>query len=112
MLSNPATPVRAFGEGRGLVVMTKSNLFLKSGRKGVPRDQPEHALERLLRVPQVVLLLAVEPEVRCRVREPGQTRSHLGCDRSRAGEHPVERLPRDAKFPCRLADGETKARQN
>jgi hypothetical protein len=49
------------------------------------------------------LLLAVEPEVRC-ARETGQTGGHLGTDRSRAGENPVERLTRDAKLPGGLAD--------
>jgi hypothetical protein len=92
--------------------MAKSNLFLKSGRKGVGRDQPEYARERLLGVPKVVLLLAVKPEVRCRARETRQTRGHLGADGGRAGENPVERLPCDTEFSGRLADGETKARQN
>src|SRR3712207_2031788 len=112
MLSSPATPVRAFGEACGLAVMTKSNLVLKSGRQSVGRDQPEHASERLFGVPEVVLLLAAKPEVRCRAREPRQTRGHLGTDRGRSGQNAMERLTCDAKFPGRLADGETKARQN
>lgn len=89
-----------------------SNLFLKSGRKGVGGDEPEHASERLLGVPEVMLLLTIEPEVRCRTREPSQTRGHLGTDGSRTSQNPVERLARDAQLAGRLADGETKARQN
>src|SRR3712207_3952251 len=92
--------------------MTKSNLFLKSRRKGVGRDQPEHACQCLLGLPEVVLLLEAKPEVRCRAREPRQTSGHLGTDRGRAGENPVERLTRDAKLPGGLADAKAKARQN
>jgi hypothetical protein len=92
--------------------MMKSDLGLDRSRKGVGGDEPEHAGERLLRMPEVVLLLAVEPEVRCRAREPGQTGGHLGTDRGRAGQNAVERLTRDAKLPGGLADGEAKARQN
>ena len=92
--------------------MTKSDLGLDRSRKGVGGDEPDHAGERLLRMPEVVLLLSVEPEVRCRAREPSQTSGHLGADRRRAGQNPVERLTRDAKLAGRLADGETKTRQN
>ena len=92
--------------------MTKSNLFLKCGRKGVGRDQSEHACQRLFGMPEVVLLLSFEPEVRCGAREPSQTRSHLGTDRGRAGEHAMERLTRDAKLAGGLADREAKAGQN
>ena len=87
-------------------------LALKSCREGVGRDEPEHAGERLFGVPEVVLLLAVEPEVRCRAREPSQTRGHLGTNRGRSGENPMERLTGDAKLTGRLADGKTKAGQN
>jgi hypothetical protein len=92
--------------------MTMSNLGLDRSRKSVGGDQSEHASERLFGVPEVVLLLAVEPEVRCRAREPSQTRGHLGTDRGRSGENPMERLTGDAKLAGRLADGETKAGQN
>ncbi len=44
----------------------KSNLGLQSGRKRVGRDQPEDARERLLGVPEVVLLLPLKPEARRR----------------------------------------------
>src|SRR3954454_11855414 len=92
--------------------MMKSNLGLDRSRKGVGGDESEHTGERLLRMPEVVLLLSVEPEVRCRAREPSQTSGHLRTDRRRAGQNPVERLTRDAQLPGGLADGEAKARQN
>src|SRR4051794_39850577 len=92
--------------------MMKSNLGLDRSRKGVGGDEPEHAGERLLRMPEVVLLLSVEPEVRCRAGKTGEAGGHLRTDRRRAGQNPVERLTRDAKLAGRLADGETKARQN
>ena len=44
----------------------KSDLGLQSGRKRVGRDQPEDACQGLLRVPEVVLLLPLEPEARGR----------------------------------------------
>ncbi len=94
------------------MVITKSNLFLKSGRKGVGRDQPEHVGECLLGMPEVVLLLTVEPEVRCRARETGKACGHLGADRSRASENPVQRLTRNAKLAGGLADREAKTGQN
>jgi hypothetical protein len=89
-----------------------SDLSLKSCRKSVGGDEPEHASKCPLGVPEVVLLLSVEPEVRCRARETSQTSGHLGTDRSSSGQDPVERLTRDAKLPGSLADGEAKARQN
>ena len=89
-----------------------SDLFLKSSRKGVGGDQPEHAGKCLPGVPEVVLLLSVEPEGRCRARETCQTGGHLGSDGSGSSKNPVERLTRDAKLPGGLADGEAKARQN
>ena len=92
--------------------MTMSDLGLDRSRKSVGRDQSEHAGKRLFGVPEVVLLLAVEPEVRCRAREPSQTCGHLGTDSGRPGENPVKRLTSDAKLAGRLADGKTKAGQN
>src|SRR5688500_6962469 len=92
--------------------MTKSNLGLKRGRKGVGWNQSEHACERLLRVPQVVLLLPVEPEAGCRAGEAGQAGRHLGTDRRLPGKNPVQRLTRDAKLARSLADGETEAGQD
>ena len=89
-----------------------SHLSLKSCREGVGGDEPEDASERLFGVPEVVLLLSVEPEVRCRARETSQTSGHLGTDGSSSSKNPVERLTRDAKLPGSLADGEAKARQN
>lgn len=92
--------------------MTLSNLFLKSCRKGVGGDEPEHASECLLGVPEVILLLTIEPEAWCRTRETRQTRGHLRADGGRAGKDPVKGLTRDAQLAGRLADGEAKARQN
>src|SRR5215213_9624965 len=112
MSSRPATPVRAFGVGCGLAVMRKSNLYLKGSRKGVGRDQPQHPCERLLRVPEVVLLLPLEPEAGGRAGEAGKAGRHLRSDSSLPGKNPVKRLTRDAKLPGRLADGETQAGQD
>jgi hypothetical protein len=92
--------------------MRKSNLYLKGSRKCVGRDQPQHACERLLRVPEVVLLLPLEPEAGGRAGEAGKAGRHLRSDSSLPGKNPVKRLTRDAKLPGRLADGETQAGQD
>jgi len=81
-----------------------SNLSPKCFREGVGGDKPKHASERLLGAPEIVLLLSVEPEVRCCARKTSQTSGHLRTDSSRAGQNPVEGLTRDAQLAGRLAD--------
>jgi hypothetical protein len=92
--------------------MMKSNLGLQSGRKRVGRDQPEDACQRLLRMPQVMLLLPLEPEARRRPREAGEAGGHFRTDRGLAGQNPMERLAGDAKLAGGLADGEAEAGQD
>jgi hypothetical protein len=94
------------------MVIALADLVPKSFRKGVSGDEPEHARERLFGVPEIVLLLSIKPEVRCRAREPSQTCRHLGTHRRRAGENAVESLTRNAKLSGSLADGEAEAWQN
>jgi thymidylate kinase len=43
--------------------MMKSNLDLDRSRKGVSWDQAEQTRQRLLRMPEVMLLLPLQPEV-------------------------------------------------
>jgi hypothetical protein len=63
-------------------------------------------------MPEVKLLLAVEPELRSGSRQARQAGGHLGANRSGPGENAVERLAGDAKLACGLAHGEAEAGQN
>jgi hypothetical protein len=85
--------------------MRVSDLRLDSNGKGMGRNEPKHVFQRLFDVPEVVLLLAFKPEVRCRTRETSEADSHVGTNRRCAGENPVERLTGDAKLPRSLTDG-------
>jgi len=63
-------------------------------------------------MPEVMLLLPLQPEAGHRARETGEAGRHFRTNRSLAGKNPVERLAGDAKLPCSLADGQAKAGQD
>ena len=92
--------------------MMKSDLGLQGGRKRVGRDQPENPRERLLGVPEIVLLLPLEPEPGRGAREASEAGGHVRADRRLAGKDAMERLAGDAQLAGGLADGEAKTGQN
>jgi hypothetical protein len=84
--------------------MMTLDLCLEGRRKRMGRDEAQHTRKRLLGVPEVVLLLQGEPELRWGAEETGEAGGHLGGDSSRAGQNAVERLAGDAKLPRGLTD--------
>jgi hypothetical protein len=92
--------------------MTKSDLGPNGRRQGVGWDQRQHPGERLLGMPEVILLLEIEPELRSGSRQTRQAGRHLGADRRRTGKNAVEGLAGDAKLASGLAHGEAEAGQN
>src|SRR5829696_3763860 len=92
--------------------MMKSDLGLQGGRKRVGWDQSEDTCERLLRVPEIVLLLPLEPEPGRGARKAGEAGGHVRADCRLAGKDPVERLAGDAKLAGRLAHGQDETGQN
>jgi len=92
--------------------MQKSDLGLNGRRQDVRRDHGQHPGKSLLGMPEVIVLLEIEPEPRGGSRQAGQAGGHLGADRGRAGENPVERLASDAKFAGGLAHGKAEPGQH
>jgi len=63
-------------------------------------------------MPDVIVLLEIEPELRGGSRQAGQAGSHFGADRRGAGKNAVEGLAGDAKLAGGLAHGKAKAGQH
>jgi hypothetical protein len=92
--------------------MRKSDLGPNGRRQRVGWDLRQHPGQRLLGMPEIILLLESEPELRGGSRQASQASGHLGADRRRPGENTVEGLAGNAKLASGLAYGEAEAGQN
>ena len=63
-------------------------------------------------MPEVMLLLEIEPELWGGSRQASQTGGHLWAHSRGAGENAMKGLAGDAKLASGLAHGETEAGQN
>jgi hypothetical protein len=89
--------------------MRKSDLGPNGRRQEVGWNLRQHPGQRLLGMPEVVLLLEIEPELRGGSRQASQAGGHLRADRRRPGENAMEGLASDVKLASGLAHGEAEA---
>jgi hypothetical protein len=88
--------------------MGSSDLCFNVAGKRVGRDQGQHSGQSPLGVPEIVLLLKVEPERGGCVREPREADRHLWGHGGCTGQDAVKRLASNAQLAGRLADGKVK----
>ena len=102
--SSPETPVRALFApwwSWSIIGFDLLDDFFWKGAAWYPRQDGCIFSSNAL---QLMLILAIQPELRCHATQPFKTHRHFRCKASTAGQDPVKHLTRDFSRAAWLTD--------